>query len=92
MKCDACDYFASPDHCCVEPRSVKPCPEIRTCDEFKYEAGVGEVVRLELERERERCARICADRAERLAATAEQYPAGTAACFAAEAREGEGCS
>ena len=59
MKCDACDYFASPDHCCVESRSVKPCPEIRTCDKFKYEAGVGEIVWLERERERARCAKIC---------------------------------
>ena len=46
---------------------------------------------------RARCAQICADRAAMLESTADQYPAGTAACFAEEAREcerlirGEGC-
>ena len=39
--------------------------------------------------ERLRCAKICADRAAMLDATADQYPAGTAVCFAAEARECE---
>ena len=72
MKCDACDYFASPDHCCVESRSVKPCPEIRTCDKFKYEAGVGEIVRLELKRERERCAKICEELAAQMRRMADQ--------------------
>ena len=42
-----------------------------------------------IEAERLRCAQICADRAAMLEATADQYPAGTAVCFAAEARECE---
>ena len=35
--------------------------------------------------ERARCARICESRAAMLQATADKYPAGTAACFAEEA-------
>ena len=42
-----------------------------------------------IEEERVRCADICKARADRLRATAEQYPAGAAACFEAEARKGE---
>ena len=42
-----------------------------------------------IKEERDHCAKICADRAARLHATADQYPAGTAACFAAEAAECE---
>ena len=42
-----------------------------------------------IEAERERCAKICESRAAMLQATADKYPAGTAACFAAEALECE---
>ena len=61
MKCHACEYFVSPDHCWVDPKTVDPCPEGRTCDKFKYEAGYGEIAQLEREKERARCAEICAE-------------------------------
>ena len=83
MRCHACEYFVSPDHCWTDTNTVQPCPKERTCNKFEYEDSYGEIVQLE----RERCAKICLDRAEQLAATAEQYPSGTAACFAEEARE-----
>ena len=57
MKCHACEYFVSPDHCWVEHGTVNPCPEERTCDRFEYEASYGEIAQLE----RERCAEICAE-------------------------------
>lgn len=59
MKCHACEYFVSPDHCYVEHGTVNPCPEGRACDKFKYEASYGEIAQLEREKERERCAKIC---------------------------------
>ena len=84
--CDNCKYMARhSDLCCLKIADWKLRPESNTCDNW----GAHPLVQLGIDIERTRCARICADRAERLAATAEQYPAGTAVCFAAEARECE---
>ena len=61
MKCHACEYFVSPDHCWVDPKTVDPCPQAHICDRFEYEASYGEIAQLEREKERARCAEICAD-------------------------------
>ena len=53
------------------------------------EHWLDEQIEAAIEAERLRCAQICADRAAMLESTADQYPAGTAVCFAAEARECE---
>lgn len=56
------------------------------CDYCEFQ---GDSIAKVREEERARCAQICADRAAMLESTADQYPAGTAVCFAAEARECE---
>lgn len=61
MKCHACAYFVSPDHCWADTNTVNPCPKERTCDQFEYEASYGEIAQLEREKERERSAEICAE-------------------------------
>jgi len=47
----------------------------------------GDLIAKVREEERARCAKICESRAAMLQATADKYPAGTAACFVEEARE-----
>ena len=88
MICDVCDYYSGDDYCWREPGIAK-CPLARTCQHFKYQDLCEKAVELERAAERARCAQVCADRAARLRATADKYPAGTAACFAEEALECE---
>ncbi len=77
--CAACTHAYDGHACdkCIDFGDWTPCRQL---------APIVERIRAE---ERERCGKICADRAARLSATAEQYPTGTAACFEAEARECE---
>lgn len=53
------------------------------CDDPTFEQGRA----CGVEAERARCAAICDAHAAELQATADKYPAGTAACFVEEARE-----
>ena len=84
--CDTCEWSARmSDMCCHNLLAWRKQSESNTCDDWKMHP----LVQLGIDSERLRCAKICADRAATLEATAEQYPAGTAVCFAAEARECE---
>ena len=64
--------------------------ELRKAQNYGHAFDICAPIFAEAMREaRERCAQICKARAAMLQATADKYPAGTAACFAAEALECE---